>query len=98
MARIPTASTHDPDEKSTYTVDWTARLDTSETISTSVWSYTGSPDTTVLVLSGDTTSGATASTFVDNGTSGTTYTILNRITTSTGRTLDQSFYIHVRSR
>jgi hypothetical protein len=100
VSRILDWGVHDPDETAAYTIDWSDRLGTSETISTSAFTYTGSPDTTPLVLSGAAISSNSLSTqiTIDNGTSGTMYTINNRVTTSASNTLDQSVNLHVRTR
>lgn len=103
MPRILDWGVHDPDEVDGFAIDWTDRLDTSETISSSSWSYTtygGGADTTVLTLSGGAINNTLFRTTitVDNGTSGTTYIVTNEIVTSASRTLDQSVYLHVRSR
>jgi hypothetical protein len=100
VARILDWGVHDPDEAALYIVDWTDRLGTSETISTSAFTYTGSPDTTPLVLSSAAISTDNLKTQIklDNGTSGTLYTVNNRVTTSASNTLDQSVYIRVRTR
>ena len=56
-------------------------LNTGEVILTSVWSATP----TGLTLSGDSTGTVTATTWLEDGTEGTTYTLYNTITTNQGR-------------
>ena len=82
--------TKDPDATERFTVDWSERLDTA-TISTSVWSQSPSG----LTLSSATADDTTASTLIAGGTLGDSHTITNRITTSDGETLDQSFRLTI---
>lgn len=103
LSRILDWGTHDPDEVDAFAIDWTSRLDTSETISSSTWSYAaygGGSDATALSLSGGAINNTLFRTTitVDNGTSGTTYIVTNEIVTSASRTLDQSVYLHCRAR
>ena len=86
-----TAYTKDPDATERFTVDWSDRLD-GDTISTATWSQSPSG----LTLSGDTSDDTSASTLVSGGTIGDTHTITNRITTSGGETLDQSFTLTIQ--
>lgn len=81
--------TKDPDEVLDYQIDWSARLN-SDTISTSVWTV---PDG----ITGATQSNTTTSTtlWLSGGTDGSSYDILNRITTAGGRTMDQTVRIAI---
>lgn len=83
----------DPNEVLIYTVDWTDRLATGETISTSNFTV-DSGITNDSDSNGDTSTSITLS----GGTVKNSYTILNRITTSTGQTIDYTFRIGVREK
>lgn len=79
----------DPNEVLDYQIDWSARLG-SDTISTSTWT----------VPSGitQTTSSSTSTTttiWLSGGTTGTKYTLTNEITTTGGRTMDESVRIRL---
>jgi hypothetical protein len=97
MPRYLRAPTKDPDEKWSLTIDWSDRL-SSDTISSSSWSYTGSPDTTPLVLSGSANTTTTASIVADDGTEGTEYSLLNRVVSAAGYTFDQTVLMKCRTR
>lgn len=82
----------DPDEVLDYVIDWSARLDT-DTISTSAWTVpTGLTDTDE-----DHTT-TTTTLWLSSGTLGEAYEILNRITTTGGRTMDQTVKLHIKSK
>jgi len=85
----------DPDEVLDYQIDWSDRL-TSETILTSAWTISGSDS----VLSEDSNSIAGESTVIwlSAGTLGVRYTLTNRITTSGGRTMDQTVRLKIQSK
>lgn len=83
----------DPDEVLDYTIDWSDRLGEGDAVDTSTWFVPSgltqeneevTTTTTVLWLSG--------------GTLGQTYTILNRITTTGGRTMDQSVNLKIKTK
>lgn len=82
----------DPDEVLDYKLDWTARLD-GDTISTSTWTVPAG-----LTNAGDSNTTTAATVWISDGTEGTKYTILNRITTAAGRTMDQSVSLYIQSR
>ncbi len=83
----------DPDEVLDYEIDWTDRLITGETITTS----------TFTVASGDVVKNSSAfvgpicTVWLSGGTAGTPCEILNRIVTSGGRTYDQTAKLRIRS-
>jgi len=92
----------DPDEIEDFVVDWTARL-AGDAIATSMWivpsgiiasSETFSNNTTIGGLTGR--SGTTI--WLSGGTEGLTYTFVNRIETTGGRTYDQSVKTKVKTR
>lgn len=91
MATIPTF-TKDPNATLDYKVDWEAWLD-GDTIATSAWTV---PDGLTADADSNTTTSATV--WLSGGTEGTTYTVLNRVTTAAGRTDDRSILIRVLSK
>jgi hypothetical protein len=82
----------DKDEVLDYTIDWSARLAT-DTIATSTWFL----DTgiTATMDSFDTTS---TTIWLQGGTDGVKYLCLNRVTTSGGRTMDQTVALKVKEK
>lgn len=79
----------DPDEVLDYELDWSARLSSGETISTSTWIV---PDGIVEDSSSKTDS--VTKIWLSGGTAGS-YSFTNRIVTSGGRTMDQSVTLSV---
>lgn len=84
----------DPDEVLDYQIDWSGRLDEADTIATSTWTVPdglteGAPD------SFDDT---TTTVWLTGGTLGTTYDLLNRVTTAGGRTMDQTMKLKVKAK
>jgi hypothetical protein len=84
----------DPDEVLDYTVDWTARLGTNDTIISSEWP---DPPTGIIVDSDnhDTTSSVI---WLSGGTLNEAYTFVNRVVTAGGRTMDQSVKLKIKTR
>ena len=76
----------DPDSIIVRGIDWTKSLQTSETISTSIW--LADPGITIDADLG--INGLVTKVKLSGGTIGTTYKVTNRITTSGGETLDLS--------
>jgi hypothetical protein len=79
----------DPDEVLDYTVNWSQRLQANETISSSDW----------IVDSGITEdkrsmSSTSATIWLSGGSTGTSYTLINRVQTSVGRVYEQHFVIN----
>lgn len=91
--------TKDPNEVLDYEVDWAAedepRLETGETLVTSVFSVT---EGTVVIDSDDFAPSGLATVWLSGGTDGEKCVILNRVTTSEGRTYDQSVTLRIRSK
>lgn len=87
----------DPNAKKDYAVDWSSWLQDGETISSSAWAIDVTPDGT-LVISGSPAASNTstvATVWLEAGSAGRQYRVRNRITTSAGRTDDQSLDIYV---
>ena len=82
----------DPDELLDYTINWAAapRWVTDDTIVTSTWIV---PDG--LTGSDETDTDTTVTIWLMGGTEGTTYEIVNRITTAGGRHLDQTVLLPI---
>jgi len=83
----------DPNEVDSFQIDWSERL-TSETISTSDWEITPAGE-----LTEDSSSSTTTMTtiWLSAGVDGTTYQLTNRVTTTAGRTFDQTVKLRVKS-
>ena len=91
----------DPDEIDDYKLDWTSRLaPESDTVATSDWTIvtdmTGDANELVIVVKTNTDSSTTV--WLADGTIGNTYILLNHITTTGGRTLEQSVAIKIKAR
>jgi hypothetical protein len=85
----------DPDEVLDYGHKWLNRLTVEgvvDTISTSIWIL---PFGIVQGPIAPSISGTNTILWLQGGTLGTKYTITNRITTSGGRTMDQSFTLKI---
>lgn len=83
----------DPQDVDAFQIDWSERL-SSETISTSV--FTSTPTGLTHTSTSNTTTMTTL--WLSGGTEGEIYEITNRITTTAGRTLDQTVKLRVKSR
>jgi hypothetical protein len=79
---MPDVFLKDPNEVLDYVRDWSALLGEDE-ILTSVWT----PDSGITKTAESNTT-TTATVWLSGGTEGTTYGVLNRITTAGGRTHD----------
>lgn len=92
---IPVAPNKDPNSRIDYGFDWSNWLDSanSETISTSTWHL---EDTLTYVS--DTIDGNITTVMIGGGDVDYTYTITNRVLTSTGRLEDRSMLIRVREK
>lgn len=89
----------DPDDKVDYGTNWTKRLVENETITNSEWLIeVPDDDNTPLELASNpapsVAAGVTTAWFT-GGTLGTTYTVVNRITTDQGRIRDRSKFIAI---
>lgn len=85
--------TKDTDEVLDYTVDWTARL-AGDTIATSTYFVPAG----TLVEAFDTFDDSTTTIWLTGGTDGEVFDILNRITTTGGRTYDQTVRLKCKPR
>lgn len=82
----------DPDEVLDYDVVWTLRL-AGDTIDSSTWVVPAG-----VTYSNPTFTANTTKVWLAGGTIGSTYQILNRITTAGGRTMDQMVEISIKVR
>jgi hypothetical protein len=85
----------DPDEVLDYSIDWSQRLD-DDTITDSDWSI--SEGTGTLEIDSVSSGSQTSTVWLSAGSDGDRYTLVNRITTAAGRTMDQSVRIRIRPR
>jgi len=82
----------DPQETTIFTCDWTSRLATSETISSSSWTVgTGLTKVTDAIVTGNLKTNLT----VSGGTAGAKYACTNTIVTSNSQTLERTGYVQV---
>ena len=84
----------DPDEVLDYSIDWTKRLESDDTIATSEWIV---PEDGVSKDSDDFADTSTTI-WLSGGVAGQTYSFTNRVTTAQGRTMDQSIRLKVKNR
>lgn len=89
---MPSRFTKDPDAVLDYRWDWSDWLD-EDTISSSDWVL---PDG--IVEDSSTHTGTTTTIFLSGGTVGTTYSVINRITTAAGRIDDRTAKFKVREK
>ena len=82
--------TKDPNDVLDYLFYWSTWLASGETISTSTWTVDSG-----LTKDTDSKTDDTTTIWLSGGTAGTSYTVTNRITTSQGRTKDQSMQVSV---
>lgn len=89
----------DPNEVLDYQVDWadedSSRLEDGETIVTSDFTVV---EGTVVIDSEDFVATGLTTVWLSGGTDGEACVILNRITTSAGRTYDQSVKLRIRTK
>lgn len=83
---------HAPNAKLDYGFDWTAWLASDETISISTWT------TDTLTNSSPQIAGKITSVFVEGGVVGTSYKIVNTITTSVGRVDSRTIKLSCKNR
>lgn len=84
----------DPNEVLDYQMDWTDRLLVGETIATSNFTVAAGD----VVKNSQDLAGALTTVWLSGGTEGTKCVITNRITTSAGRTYDESATLRIRSK
>ena len=89
----------DPDEVLDYQLDWAdaddPRLETGETLSASTWTVV---EGDVVIDSSSYVATGLSTVWLSGGTAGTRCVLLNRVTTSGGRTYDQSVILRIRNK
>ena len=84
---------HSPLAKLDYGFNWSSWLVSGETITASEWDVdAGLTPTTPQI------NGATTSVFVEGGVAGTSYNLINSITTSVGRKDSRTIKVHCKNR
>lgn len=85
--------TKDPDEVVDYDFSWAGQLTDmdSDTIATSTWTVPAG-----ITKNSSSNTDTRAKVWLSGGTAGQTYTLLNRIVTTGGRTLDQSIKLKMK--
>jgi hypothetical protein len=83
----------DPDEVLDYELDWTARL-AGDTIASSVWTASDPS----ITMETDSFSGTSTFLWLSGGDVGTTYRMLNHITTVGLRTMEQTVRLRMREK
>lgn len=90
-----------PDERLDYGFDWAADpqqggpwLDTDDTITTSTWSTVAG----LTVETPGTHDDTSTAVFVSGGALGSTYPLVNQITTAEGRIASRTYVIHIKPR
>lgn len=84
----------DPDKIADYSVDWSAHLDSGDTITTAVFTLVVAAG---LVIDSQSGAGTKATVWLSGGTAGAVATILNRVTTAAGRRYDQEITLAIDS-
>ena len=93
MARL-TWDPKDPDENLDYDIDWSARMVSGDTINASTWTIMDG-----TVVKGDNTFTVSATkVWLSGGALGETCELLNRVTTTNGRVMDQTVFIKIAKR
>jgi hypothetical protein len=85
----------DPNEVKDYSLDWSALLGASDTITSSTWTV---DEGSGLVIDSDSHGTTEATIWLSAGTDGTNYALVNRVVTAGGRTYDQTVRLKVREK
>ena len=81
----------DPDEVLDYQVDWSARLASGDSVQSSTWTLdSGLSQNSASIASPKTTI------WLSGGTAGKTATIVNRVVTTQGRTMEETIALPIR--
>lgn len=83
----------DPNEVLDYSIDWNPRLVSGDTISTVTWTIPVG-----ITQGAASNANGVTSVFISGGTENAVYTVQCRITTTGGRTMDQSVKLKIKSR
>jgi hypothetical protein len=82
----------DPDEVLDYQLDWSGRLG-SDTIASSSWTVPAG-----ITKNSDTTTATVTTIWLSSGTLNSSYDLQNRVTTTGGRTMDQTVRIRIKAK
>jgi len=82
----------DTDEVLDYQLDWSGRLG-SDTIATSSWTVPAG-----ITKNSDTNTATVTTIWLSSGTLNSSYELQNRVTTTGGRTMDQTVRIRIRAK
>jgi hypothetical protein len=86
---------HPPADKDWYELDWSLELEVGETIATSAWA--ADPlDAAPITLTEATYSGPVTGVFAAGGVLGQNHLVINRITTSQGRSISRTVVLRCR--
>lgn len=80
-----------PSELEDFEIDWSQRGLGPDTIASSSWTTSAPADLQIASSPAPSFTSTNATAWLDNGTAGTSYIVTNTITTSGGRTLQESF-------
>ena len=86
-------SPKDPNEVLDYVLDWSARIAAEDAISTSTWTVPAG-----ITKDSSSNDDTTSTIWLSGGTTGQTYSLLNRVVTDAGRTMDQTVKITVKDK
>lgn len=86
---------HDPNAKLDYAIDWSAWLQSGETINASTWTV---PEGITEATPASSETDGVATIWLTGGTVGQNYAVTNHITTSMGREDDRSLHLRVIER
>lgn len=84
----------DPNDILDYEINWASRLAEEDTITMSIWTISGSG----LTKQSDSFEDTNTTIWLVGGTLGIKYTMTNRVTTTDGRTMDQSVTLKIKER
>jgi hypothetical protein len=82
----------DPDEVLDYQLDWSGRLG-SDTIASSSWTVPAG-----ITKNSDTNTTTVTTIWLSSGTLNSSYDLQNRVTTTGGRTMDQTVRIRIKAK
>ena len=89
----------DPQEVLDYSIDWNNRISSGDALDSSAWAITTDPDSG-LTIDSNTFDGAvgTATVWLSGGTLGQEYALTNTVTTSGGRTMEQTVRLKIQAK
>lgn len=94
---MPDSFNKDPDEVLDYVRDWSVVLDGDE-IATSVWLPVEEAEADQITVDSDSHDETTATVWLSGGNLNVTHKVLNRITTTGGRTFDKTLRFKIKAK